>query len=464
MKKIGYWFLLTILVCAGHPSLAQQLRFEKDSLARVLQRAQQLQKPVFLMLASRPPSAGLSKEEMEKRYGSGLDDAPVAEVLQRDFLLVQASLDTREGQRLARRYYVNTYPTYLYLHPDGTVLHRSFGNTHNPQRYLRDIDLFRQKVAAPDNLSRLEQRYAQGERGGAFLRHYIATRRSVGAPISPELLDAYVGELPIKAFDRFDEVVFVHECGPIVDSRAYKLARSNNRLVDSMYTVLPLARRSAFNNLIISNTMQAAIAARNQGLAMQGAHFARGTWPSKDYRRGMRTYDQNMLRYYQAVGDTTRYLPLLTNFYEQYYMATPADTIRRQQAAQQALQSPFQQSVPYPNLARPDSAAKVVQLKAVPRNQVDTYALDLNNGAWAVYTSGTHRTAYLAQAMRWSQRTIDLEPRAAYYDTLAHLLYALRLYAEAEATQQKAVAQAKKETVALAGFQDVLRKIKARTL
>ncbi len=40
---------------------------------------------------------------------------------------------------------------------DGTVLHRSFGNA-------------RQKLASPDNLSRLEQRYAQGERSAEFLR------------------------------------------------------------------------------------------------------------------------------------------------------------------------------------------------------------------------------------------------------------------------------------------------------
>jgi hypothetical protein len=453
------WLLLTV------SADAQQLRFEKDSLGQVLQRARQQQKPVFLQIrvGERPGAAGLTKVQMEQRYGTGLDDAPVADVLEREFLLVNVVLGTPEAQRLARRYYVTSYPTYLYLHPDGTVLHRSFGNTHDAQRYLRDIETFRQKLASPDNLSRLEQRYAQGERSLEFLRQYIKTRRSVGAPITEALLDTYVQESPVKAFDQFSEVVFVHECGPVVDSRAYKLARLNKRLVDSLYTTLPLAQRTTFNNLIIRNTMQAAIARRDQSLAMQGANFARGTWPTKDYRWGMRTYEQNMLRYYGAVKDTMRYLPMLVNFYEQHYMTMPADTIRRQQAARRVLHSSSQNSLPYPNLSRPDSTVKVmwVESKTTPGN---TYALDLNNGAWALYKSGTRRTTYLTQAMRWSQRSIDLDPQSGYYDTLAHLLYALRLNAEAEVTQEKAVAQAKKEGRPSREFQETLRKMKARAL
>ena len=465
MKTVLFRQLAVVfmLLLSGSAS-AQQLKFEKDSLGAVLQRAQKLQKPVFLLFVSPPPASEQPKEKLEKMYGTGLDDAPVAEVFERDFLLVKAPFRTPEGERLARRYYVSTFPTYLYLHPDGTVLHRSFGNTRDPERYLRDIATFRQKLASPDNLSALEKRYTQGERNAQFLRQYLTAKRSVGAPISTELLDAYVQELPVKAFNDFSEVVFLHECGPVVESRAYKLARLNKKLVDSMYATLPLARRTAFNNLIISNTMRAAIARRDQNLAAQGAGFANGTWQSsRDYNRGARAYEQNMLHYYQALRDTARYLPMLTRFYERYYMTAVPDTIRRQQAAQQALRAPFQNTQPYPNLARPDSTVKMVWVDSKTQ-MPDTYAMDLNNGAWAVYTSGTRRGDYLTQAMRWSQRTISLDPRAPYYDTLAHLLYALHLTTEAEVMQQKAITEAKREGQPTDQYQEVLRKIKSRTL
>ncbi|SNC77284.1 hypothetical protein SAMN06265337_3867 [Hymenobacter gelipurpurascens] len=466
MKKRYFWPLVAVLWCLlTNSAVAQQLHFEKDSLGQVLQRARQQQKPVFLLLTlgPRPEAAGLTKAQLDQVYGTGLDYGIVAKELERDFLLVKVPFGTPEAQRISRRYYVNTYPTYLYLHPDGTVLHRSYSSSQDPQRYLRDIETFRQKLASPNNLSQLEQRYAQGERGVEFLRQYIKTRQSVGAPIRPALLDAYVRELPVKAFDDFLEVVFVHECGPLVDSRAYKLARFNKRLTDSMYATLPLARRITFNNLIISNTIQEAIARRDQNLAMQGASFARGTWPSTDYLNGSRTFDQNMMRYYQGVRDTARYLPLLVNFYERHYMAVPADTLRRRQAMRRALQNSFQNPRPYPNLSLPDSSVKKVWVESRTK-PIDTYALDLNNGAWALYISGTKRATYLLQAMRWSQRSIELDPQAGYYDTLAHLLYNLRLHAEAEATQQKAVALAKKEGKATEGYKEVLRKIKNGTL
>lgn len=455
-----YLLVALCLLATAPAATAQKLTFEKDSLGQVLQRAARLQKPVFLLLTMSPPpsAAKLSQQEAERVYGTSLNDPAVVKALQPDFLVVRAFSNTPAGQRLARRYHVSTFPTYLYLHPDGTVLHRSFSNVRDPQRYLADIETFRQKLASPDNLSSLEKRYTQGERSAAFLRQYLQARRSVGATISPVLLDEYVRELPVKAFDQFAEVVFVHEYGPVLNSRAYNAARLNKRLVDSLYATLPLPRRVAINSAIIANSMQAAIVRRDVQLATQTASFASASWnASSDRQRASQAYGSNMLRYYKAVGDTARYLPLLVSYYEQHYMATPADTIRRQRTPK----NPFSTPTPYTNLARPDSTVKMV---GVSRSGGDVYATELNNGAWEVYISGTRRTAYLAQAMRWSQRTIDLDPRAGYYDTLAHLLYALRLNAEAEATQQKAVAQAKKEGQPVAAYQEVLRKIKSRTL
>jgi hypothetical protein len=144
MKTIFFRYVAVLVLLVSCASVsAQQLRFEKDSLGQVLQRAQQLQKPVFLLFASPSPPASLSKEEVKKRYGSALDDTAVATELQRDFLLVKVLFNTPVGQKLSSRYRVSNFPAYLYLHPDGTVLHRSFGNTHDPQRYLRDIAAFR---------------------------------------------------------------------------------------------------------------------------------------------------------------------------------------------------------------------------------------------------------------------------------------------------------------------------------
>lgn len=463
MQTVGIRLLLGALgaLLTTGRSQAQQLRFEQDSLSQVLQRAQQQQKPVFLVLTQPALSSAISKKKQAEYTRSGLDDAAVRQIMEREFLLVKADFNTPAGRRIAQRYHVSTYPTYLYFHPDGTVLHRSFGNTRDPQHYLRDVTAFQQKLASPDNLSALTRRYQLGERQPLLLRQYLTTKRSVGLPVTPAELDAYVQELPAKAFNSLAEVVFVHEFGPVVDSRAYKLARLNQPVVDSLYRTLPLTQRKAINSLISQNSLTEAIRQRNQTLAAQAANFARNSWTTgKHYQQGQQAYDSNMLRYYQATKDTARYLPLLVSFYDQHYLRTPLDTVRQRAARQQAqrLATPH----PYPNLAQPDSAVQITRV--ITGTGPDAYALELNNGAWAVYASGTRTTQYLTQAMRWSQRTIAVDPRGAYYDTLAHLLYRLRLYVEAEATQQQAIAQTKKEGQPTASAEQELRKIRQRTL
>jgi hypothetical protein len=462
-KRKHFYLRAVLSLCALlmglFPGYAQELRFAKDSLGQVLKQARSSQKPVFLLLAVDALSPSIPAQKRQEYTRTGLDDAAVRAVLEQDFLLVKADAKTAAGRRLARRYYVHNFPTYLYLHPDGTVLHRSFGNTRDPQRYLRDIATARQLLASPDNLSALTRRYEQGEREAGFLRRYLLAKRSVGAPISPTELDDYVQVLPVKAFSNFSEVVFVLECGPLLNSRAYKLASLNQPLVDSVYRTLPLARRTAINNQIISNTRQAAVSQRSSTLAGEAALFAQRTWnSSKNTEQGYRAYQQTMLYYYQAVRDTARWLPALAAYYE-YYMRTPVDSVRRRLARQQALR--METPRPYPNLAQPDSTVRIIRVES---KGPDTYALDLNNGAWAMYTSGTRNKQYLTQAMHWSQRTLDVDPQAAYYDTLAHLLYRLRLYAEAEAMQQQALSLTRQQGLPTANAEEELRKMRRRTL
>ncbi len=48
--------------------------------------------------------------------------------------------------------------------------------------------------------------------------------------------------------------------------------------------------------------------------------------------------------------------------------------------------------------------------------------------------------------MLWSKRSIELNPMWGYYDTLAHVYYAMGIHSEAVATQKIAVDLAKKES------------------
>lgn len=172
-----------------------------------------------------------------------------------------------------------------------------------------------------------------------------------------------------------------------------------------------------------------------------------------------------MLDFYRLTKDTTNYLPQVTSFYQRYYMSIPADSARKAlaaQAAQQQAQLANRQRIEAAGGFKPGTVVVATTVRGA--GPTPAFLNELNTGAWNVYLTGTRNRRYLTQAAEWSKRTVDLVPRAAYYDTLAHLLYRLRYFAEAEAMQQQAVAQAAPDGMNANQFEQELRKMKARQL
>ena len=92
------------------------------------------------------------------------------------------------------------------------------------------------------------------------------------------------------------------------------------------------------------------------------------------------------------------------------------------------------------------------------------HATDLNNAAWDFYIMGAKNPVQLTKALLWSKRSLELKEVSAFFDTLAHILYRLGFYSEAEATQLKAIKYAKLEKRNVKTFENELAKIRARTL
>ncbi|MDB5235631.1 MAG: hypothetical protein JWR44_2624 [Hymenobacter sp.] len=470
MKSKTVFLVLISFLYVSSTLRAQGIRFEKDSLTQVFAKARQQSKPVFLLL-SPPPMTNMRLGPLTRpRSEISLNAPAVASILNKDFLNKELVMGTPEAAEAARRYSVLRYPSYLYLAPDGSLLHRSAAIASNEQYFLDDINAFRQAQADPQSLSSFKAQYEQGNRSAAVLKQYIAKSRQVGQLVEPELLDAYVAQLPARAFDRAAEVVFVLENGPVVNSRAQLAARRNGRLYDSLYRVLPLAQRIAINQLIISNTMAQASATKNLELAVQGAEFARRTWGSSE--RGTHALEEHMLDFYSGTRDTANYLRAAVDFYERNYMSVSADSARKVVAFLQAFRRE-QASELGINLnkmpGRPAGGASAGPGTYVVRRQIqvgppNSFLKDLNTGAKAIYQTGTRNGKYLQPALLWSQRTVGLDPTSYHRDTLAHLLYRLGRYAEAEAMQQQAVADARQEKESPTAYEQELEKMRKRTL
>ena len=465
------YLALLILALAMLPAAmrAQSIHFEKDSLTQVFAQALQQNKPVFVLLAAPPPPAALPPALKKARSESGLNTPAVTAALNQDFLNKEIAFGSAEGAEVGRRYTITSWPTYLFFSPDGELLYRRSGNTSTGQRYLQDLQAVRQAQADPQSLSGLRAQLRQGNPSASLLRQYISKRRQLQQAIEPALLDVYAEQLPVNAFDKASEVVFVLESGPVVGSKAYQLTRLNMKMYDSLYQALLLPQRLAINKAIITNTMAQAIATHDRNLAGKAAEFARASW-SKNYARGLTAYETNMLRFYSATKDTASYLRQALNYYDRTNLTVSADSARKVVAALHAFRQA--QAANRQRLATagavaglPAGPATATTVQAVPiGGPPPSFLMDLNNAAWSIYQTGTRNSQYLWHAAQWSKRTVELDPAPYNYDTLAHLLYRLRFFYEAEAMQQQAVTMAREEKTTTTAYEQELEKMKKRTL
>ncbi|MFD2515713.1 hypothetical protein ACFSRY_17705 [Pontibacter locisalis] len=427
--------------------------------------AQEVGKSVFIHVSPPDPSSNLPAHVVKAQSNSGLTDPQVTKVLNKEFVNFEATFGSADSKLLARKYSITEFPTYLFLNPDGALVHRVARNSTNPQYYLHHINLFKSKRTGENNLSYYQQEYERGRRDRAFLKKYMLLQKDLGINVSQDLLEEYVNQLPVSMADSFPEVVFIHEFGPVVDSKAIKFARLNGEMVNKLYKTLPLAQRVAINNKIIGNTSRQAIEHNDRALALKGASFARGTW-GNDYRKAQRTYDNNMLRFYGATNDTANHLLSLITYYDRYYMPVSVDSVEKMMVGEEALRETNREKHEEDIKAIPKGTTRETQtvVRISKSSPSQSFYSNLNNAAYQVYLSGTTNEAYLNRAMAWSKRTISESPKPAYYDTFAHLLYRLKFFSEAEAMQEKAVELARKEKVPTTYLEQELLKIRQRKL
>jgi tetratricopeptide (TPR) repeat protein len=185
-------------------------------------------------------------------------------------------------------------------------------------------------------------------------------------------------------------------------------------------------------------------------MAQGAAYFAAASW-EKDYKAANKASVSNMLWYYKAVQDTANYFRQAIYFYDAYYMNISADSAKKlDQASVDRLRASItnrQKAVIKiatigKNNDKPDYPVAFTTF-----NTTNTVATTLNNIAYDFYALGSHNQAQLFKALIWCKRAIELQPVSGFYDTMAHIMYRLALYDEAELNQQKAINLAGKEIV-----------------
>jgi tetratricopeptide (TPR) repeat protein len=429
---------------------AQGISYQK-SLDDALALAVKNNKPVFILIDLPFPStlpANLpanipANAHINFNTTSGLDAKEVVDYYNKKFVNYHVNARDSAGIKIRDQYHLTRYPTYLFLDPKGQLFYKDGMNSRVPEKFMSMAGQALERFASGKTISYYAALDKQGTITQEQLKAYITLREELELYDNAGLADEYVNFLTIKSFDDYSTVLFVLKAGPLAYGKAYNLAYTNKKIIDSIFKTEPANVRSDMVNHTITNTRTEAINKKDVAMAQRAANAASVSW-GKNYLQGAKASVSNMLTYYSAVKDTTRYFQQASYFYDTYYLNISADSAKKLQ--QKALDN-VKRSINMPDSVvthnKDNTTTQVSRIVAVhtgPENS--PVASALNAAAWDFYTLGTHNSTYLIKALVWCRRAIELHPVAGYYDTMAHIMYRLNFYDEAILNQNKAIEMA----------------------
>ncbi|WP_026350919.1 hypothetical protein [Dyadobacter beijingensis] len=455
MKQI----LLVIALTISFKSLAQITFVDPNTSWEELSKtAKKGKKLIFIQLESS------ECEHCNEVASQGFNGAVLKDVFQKNFVAIRTRVETENGRKLAEKLHIKGALVALYTDPDGNVLTRYNGSTSQPEAYLEQAQVALSRRNGKQ-LTDFEKEYQNGEKSAAFLKAFIQKRREINMP-THDLLDEYVGKLPVDSISNFHVIKFIYQQGPTMDSRAYKLvqALAPHGMVDSLYKSVSPAEKVAFNNGIIGNTLRKAVETKNSQLAHQAGYYTQQTY-HENYQLGMLQYRRNVLWYYQQVKDTASYFGECRQFIEQNYMLMTVDSLKRMDEA--ALQKSLAAQTPF------GPAGEKQAVRFAPPSQ--QFHHELNDHAWRYYL-WNNQPRDLERALMWSKRSMEWHEELrkdknhlplgnpAYMDTYAHLLYKLGRKNEAIEWQTKAVEAQKVSGMSWVSMEKDLNEMKSGTL
>lgn len=132
----------------------------------------------------------------------------VGDVYNELFISYKVDAEKGEGPEIAGKYRVTGYPTFLYLTPDGNLIHRGSGYSADPQHFIGQANEAFRQVDNPYPLAEMEKDYLAGRMDASALKQYIARLSTLemdtGAPV-----EAYFDSLTEDQRKQAEEVVFL---------------------------------------------------------------------------------------------------------------------------------------------------------------------------------------------------------------------------------------------------------------
>ncbi|AQG78159.1 thioredoxin family protein [Spirosoma montaniterrae] len=451
MKTLRVWLLLCLTVSAVRAEEPAGIRFFNGSWKDVLAEAKKQKKPVFVDIYT--TWCGPCKQMAKQAF----PDTKVGEKFNANFVNYQIDAEKGEGIEVAKKYAVTAYPTSLYVSADGDLIHRVIGYNGIPGM-LTEADKAITAAKDPNPLSAMEKQYEAGTRDINFMRAYLTKRATVGMP-NGDALDMYMQSIPEADWATDENLKLL--AGNITSARSKAfdvLLQQQPRLMMNI-DLRELSRKTSFAlSSAIQNDFRRAVDMKDEN--QLDAMLISNTQFQSLFRKPTKemldaTANQYRMRFYQQTKNTDKYR-MLAEAEANRLMTTPIDTIK---AKDEAAYKRFQQQT----AMLPDSVKKSENFQKsaqmMERMESNQVAGKLNSIAWTYFENMVDKND-LMQAVKWSERSLELSRSAAHLDTYANLLHKTGRRAEAVKYQTEAIALLKAKGEDTAKYEETLAKMK----
>jgi len=473
MKK--YLLIIPVLLFSlmSFSQGTQGIKFENGTWKDILAKAQQTNKPVFLEIYTlwSIPCIKMDKEilslkaigriynanfvcyHIDAEEGEGVGIAKQYEVRMKSMHPLFFNFDSKSGLWSLPDVGGDAFPTYLFLKADGTLFYKVKGRM-NAKDFIAASKTALAEMKDSKSINVFENEYTQKMDNPKFLLAYMNKRSKLGLS-NALLLNEYLKLLPEKA--RVSDAIL----------KFYEEEQENIQVNSIAFENL-LKHKSVFYKKFgdytysmlyegILNTIPEAAKSKDEQLLAKVLSVY-DLLPSQFvafYTLRARIY----MQYYELSGDSVNYLKSAINLCNNELMKISEDSITQIDLRNSKLLAHVIDSRQYD---MKDSAELDWLRTFFAHKERNMVGANLNSIAWEVFGKVLDKNQ-LQDALRWSERSLELQPHhSSYLDTSANLLYKLGQKEEAIAKEEEAIRYVPKENISgRKNYEETLQKMKA---
>jgi thiol-disulfide isomerase/thioredoxin len=441
MNKILY--LLIILSFSSYASDNKGIEFKEGSWLEILNEAKKQNKLIFIDIYT--TWCGPCKIMSAKVFTLNI----ISEKFNESFVNFKIDAEKGEGIELAKKYAITAYPTYLFVNGNGDLVYRAIG-AMPAEKFIVEADKALLAGKTFKSSDELHKEFKAGKRDPDFLYEYMK-RISLNGGENVALLDEYLKAIPASQYKTEKVLALIAENIGTIESKAFIILRDaldrylNMTVSQQKYVLYGLSKAKR-------NTFKKAIDSQDKALFERLIDAIRATSYSEV---GFEAEEKQFrLEYAKITRDGENFKKIATKEAAKLMAKTSEDLVAE---TQQKIMN-FKQDAREKNLDESTPQFKIF-LDNMTNNAQKLTSFQLNEYAWG-YVQMIKNEKDLKEAIKWSERAIELIESPTNLDTYAILLSKLGRKKEAIKAEKKAIKLAKKEGEDTSHLQQTLKDLK----